>query len=105
MKELEKEGFWKKEKIIRLKLDFRKSQVPIEFYMSEQWFMKMDELIKPAMDAVNKNKINFYPKHWSKHIIIGYQILKTGALVVSCTGGIKYLFGITKKINQDYMFQ
>ena len=34
--------------------------------MSEQWFMKMEDLIKPAIDAVNKGKINFYPKHWSK---------------------------------------
>ena len=28
--------------------------------------MKMEDLIKPAVDAVNKGKINFYPKHWSK---------------------------------------
>ena len=28
--------------------------------------MKMDELIKPAMDAVKNGDINFYPKHWSK---------------------------------------
>ena len=34
--------------------------------MSEQWFMKMEDLIKPAIDAVNEGKINFYPKHWSK---------------------------------------
>jgi len=40
--------------------------VPIESYMSEQWFMKMEELAKPAIEAVNTGKINFHPKHWVK---------------------------------------
>ena len=67
VKELEKEGFLEKREDYQTKIGFsERGQVPIEFYMSDQWFMKMDELIKPAMDAVNKNKINFYPKHWSK---------------------------------------
>ena len=67
VKELEKEGFLEKREDYQTKIGFsERGQVPIEFYMSEQWFMKMDELIIPAMDAVNKEKINFYPKHWSK---------------------------------------
>ncbi len=40
--------------------------VPIEPYISEQWFMKMTDLAKPAMEAVNSGKINFHPKHWVK---------------------------------------
>ena len=40
--------------------------VPIEFYMSKQWFMKMSKLAEPAMDAVNEGKITFHPSHWSK---------------------------------------
>ena len=40
--------------------------VPVEPYLSEQWFMKMDELSKPALDVVNEGKINFYPEHWVK---------------------------------------
>ncbi|GBD87743.1 valine--tRNA ligase [bacterium BMS3Abin03] len=40
--------------------------VPIEPYLSEQWFMKMDELSKPAIEVVKKGKINFYPDHWKK---------------------------------------
>ena len=40
--------------------------VPIEPYLSEQWFMKMDELSKPALDVVNNGKIKFYPSHWVK---------------------------------------
>ncbi|MGA7722944.1 MAG: valine--tRNA ligase [Ignavibacteriaceae bacterium] len=40
--------------------------VPIEPYLSEQWFMKMDELVVPALDAVKSGKIKFYPDHWIK---------------------------------------
>lgn len=40
--------------------------VPIEPYLSEQWFMKMDELAKPALDAVANGQINFHPPHWVK---------------------------------------
>jgi valyl-tRNA synthetase len=40
--------------------------VPIEPYLSEQWFMKMDELAKPALEVVELEKIKFYPGHWKK---------------------------------------
>lgn len=40
--------------------------VPIEPYLSEQWFMKMDELAKPALEVVKEGKIKFYPDHWVK---------------------------------------
>jgi len=40
--------------------------VPIEPYLSEQWFMKMDELASPALEVVQKEKIKFYPEHWTK---------------------------------------
>ena len=43
-----------------------RGNVPIEFYLSEQWFMKMEDLVKPAMDAVNNGQISFHPKHWTK---------------------------------------
>jgi len=43
-----------------------RGHVPIESYMSEQWFMKMDNMAKPAMDAVNNGDIKFHPEHWTK---------------------------------------
>ena len=43
-----------------------RGHVPIEFYMSEQWFMKMTDLAKPALDAVQQGKISFHPQHWTK---------------------------------------
>jgi valyl-tRNA synthetase len=43
-----------------------RGNVPIEPYLSEQWFMKMDELAKPAIDVVKEGKVKFYPQHWEK---------------------------------------
>ena len=43
-----------------------RGHVPIESYLSEQWFMKMDNMAKPAMDAVNNGDIKFHPEHWTK---------------------------------------
>ena len=40
--------------------------VPIEPYLSEQWFMKMDDISKPALDVVREGKVNFHPHHWIK---------------------------------------
>ncbi len=38
----------------------------VEPYLSLQWFVKMKPLAKPAIDAVKKGKIKFYPKRWTK---------------------------------------
>ncbi len=43
-----------------------RGDVPIEFYMSEQWYMKMSELAKPALDAVKNGHVKFHPDHWTK---------------------------------------
>jgi valyl-tRNA synthetase len=40
--------------------------VPVEPYISEQWFMEMHELAQPALEAVNNGKIKFHPPHWVK---------------------------------------
>ncbi len=38
----------------------------IEPYLSEQWFVKMKPLAKPAIDAVEKGKVVFHPDRWRK---------------------------------------
>jgi len=43
-----------------------RGNVPIEFYMSEQWYMKMSELAMPALDAVKNAEVKFHPNHWTK---------------------------------------
>jgi valyl-tRNA synthetase len=38
----------------------------IELIMSEQWFLKMEELAKIAIEAVKSGKVKFVPKRWEK---------------------------------------
>lgn len=38
----------------------------VEPYLSKQWFVKMKPLAKPAIKAVEKGEISFYPKRWTK---------------------------------------
>ena len=40
--------------------------VEIETLLSDQWFVRMDELAKPAIEAVRSGKIKFYPDRWAK---------------------------------------
>lgn len=37
-----------------------------EPYLSDQWFIKMEPLAKPALQAVLNGEIKFYPEHWIK---------------------------------------
>ncbi|MDY6786827.1 MAG: valine--tRNA ligase [candidate division WOR-3 bacterium] len=36
----------------------------VEPYLSEQWFVKMKDLAKPALDVSGNGDINFYPGRW-----------------------------------------
>ena len=65
--DLQSEGFLDKIEDYVNKVGYsERGHVPIESYMSEQWFMKMDNMAKPAMDAVNNGDIKFHPEHWTK---------------------------------------
>ena len=67
VKDLEEQGFLVKTEDYVHKVGYsERGQVPIEFYMSEQWFIKMDELVKPALKAVAEGKIKFHPEYWVK---------------------------------------
>jgi len=39
---------------------------PIEPLISEQWFVKMNELAKPAIEVVRADKVKFYPERYQK---------------------------------------
>ena len=43
-----------------------RGNVPIEPYLSEQWFMSMSEIANPALQVVKEGKVNFHPDHWVK---------------------------------------
>jgi len=43
-----------------------RSKSPIEPIVSEQWFVRMDELAKPAIKAVKDGTLRFVPERWTK---------------------------------------
>lgn len=52
-----------------------RTHVPIEPKLSMQWFLKMENLAKPALDTVENDTIKFYPakfkntyRHWMENI-------------------------------------
>jgi valyl-tRNA synthetase len=56
------------------KIDDHKLMVPrgdrsgavVEPYLTDQWFVKIEPLAKPAIDAVKDGRIKFVPENWSK---------------------------------------
>lgn len=64
---LEQQGLLEKVEDYKTNIGYsERGKVPIEPYLSEQWFMKMDELVKPAIKAVEEVKIKFHPERWTK---------------------------------------
>ena len=65
--DLNTQGFLLKEEDYNHKVGYsERGDVPIEYYLSNQWFLKMKELAKPASDSVKSGEIKFYPNHWVK---------------------------------------
>ncbi len=76
-KELEEKGFLlKTENYINKVGTSERTKAVVEPRLSEQWFLRMEELVKPAIKAVlDTDEINFYPKkfentyrHWMENI-------------------------------------
>ncbi|MDY6929738.1 MAG: valine--tRNA ligase [Pseudomonadota bacterium] len=57
-----------------VKIDDHKLKVPrgdrtgavIEPYLTDQWYVAIDELAKPAIEAVESGEIRFVPENWNK---------------------------------------
>ncbi len=43
-----------------------RSHAVIEPYLTEQWFLKTEELAAPAIDAVKNGQVQFVPANWDK---------------------------------------
>jgi valyl-tRNA synthetase len=75
-KDLEKAGLLEKTEPYTNKVGFsERTDTAIEPKLSMQWFLKMDELSKPATVAVENDTIKFYPekykntyRHWMENI-------------------------------------
>jgi valyl-tRNA synthetase len=75
-KDLEAAGLLEKVEPYTNKVGFsERTDVPIEPKLSMQWFLKMEELAKPALENVENDTIKFYPakfkntyRHWMENI-------------------------------------
>ena len=43
-----------------------RSHAVVEPYLTDQWYVKIEPLAKPAIEAVENGKIRFIPENWSK---------------------------------------
>ncbi|MDH6357322.1 valine--tRNA ligase [Parabacteroides sp. PF5-9] len=74
--DLEQAGLMEKVEDYENKVGYsERTHVPIEPKLSMQWFLKMDRLAKPALDAVMDDELKFYPtkfkntyRHWMENI-------------------------------------
>ncbi len=75
-KDLEEAGLLEKVEPYTNNVGFsERTDVPIEPKLSMQWFLKMEELAKPALEAVENDTIKFHPpkfkntyRHWMENI-------------------------------------
>ena len=76
VRDLDAAGLLEKTEDYTNKVGFsERTNVPIEPKLSMQWFLKMDGLAKPALDAVMDDEIRFYPpkfkntyRHWMENV-------------------------------------
>jgi valyl-tRNA synthetase len=76
VKQLAAEGLLLKSDITNNRVGYsERTHVPVEPRLSLQWFVRMDELVKPALENVLNDVIRFYPdryknlyKHWLENI-------------------------------------
>jgi valyl-tRNA synthetase len=67
VKELEKKGHLEKiDKYHLIVGTCYRCHKEIEPYLSVQWFVRMEPLAKPAIEAVKSGELRFHPEYWSK---------------------------------------
>ncbi len=77
LKELEEKGLLKDKKKLKHAVGkCYRCGTTIEPYLSKQWFLKMDEMAKKALEAWEKSEIVFHPRKWEntyKHWLEGIR--------------------------------
>ena len=95
-----------------------RTDVPIEPKLSMQWFLKMDDLVKPALESVENDTVKFYPekfkntyRHWMTNIkdwcisrqlwwghrIPAWYISKDGTHPASTAANYGFVVALTKE--------
>ena len=91
-KELEEKGFLLKiEQHLNKVGTSERTKAVIEPRLSDQWFLNMKDLAKPALDAVLNKEVNLFPISLSTPIVIGWKMCVIGIFHVSYGGGNKFL--------------
>ena len=89
--ELEKAGNLAKIEDYTNKVGFsERTDVIIEPKLSAQWFLKMEDLVKPALENVMNDNIKFHPAKFKIYTTTGWVTSKTGVLIASYGGAITY---------------
>ena len=63
----------------------------VEPMVKPQWFVKMEELAKPAIEALNKGDLEFVPETTVRPTCIGWKISRIGVFPVSFGGDTAFL--------------
>lgn len=67
LEDLEKKGYLVKEEPLTNNVSIcYRCATPIEPLVSLQWFVKMDELVKPVVKAIESGEVKFIPDQWNK---------------------------------------
>ncbi len=67
LEDLKKEGLLQKEEEYTLNMSLcERCETIVEPLLSTQWFVKVEQLAKPAIDVVKKGKIKIIPDTWTK---------------------------------------
>lgn len=68
----------------------------VEPMIKQQWFVKMDELIKPAVEGVKMAILSLCRHLWIRHILTGQTISVTGVFQDSYGGDTEFLHIIVR---------
>ena len=76
VEDLDEQGYMQKTEDYTNRVGYsQRTHVPVEPKLSMQWFLKMDDLVKPAVESIKTGDIKFSPKrfnntfnHWTENI-------------------------------------
>jgi len=98
--DLEKAGNLEKAENYINKVGFsERTDVVIEPKLSLQWFLRMGEFGKAALDVVENGNIKFHPPMFKTSIATGWKIYATGIYQGNCGGDSGFRFFICRMAN------
>lgn len=71
-----------------------RSGAVIEPYLTDQWYVAVESLAKPAIEAVESGEIRFVPENWNKTYYQWMHIFRIGAFHGNCGGVTGYQLGM-----------